>query len=393
MPQERQGFFPILDGIRILDLTRNIAGPVSTMLAAEMGADVIKVEPPGGDEMRNWPPFVEGESVYFVSCNRGKRSIALDLKSQYGKDVFFSLLARSDVVVENYRPGTLERMGLGWDDVKAAHPKLVWVSVTGYGRTGPRATAPAYDTMMQAYVGIMGITGDKGGGPVRGGGSPIDIATSYLAFSAIISGVLAVAKTGRGILLDTSLMESGFGFMHSYLQATLADLPVPERLGSETMGMYPVATFVASDGEHCLAQVSNEIQWKKFCTILGAEELLADERFTTNPDRVRNRDALRPLIQQRFETRPAHEWDTDFIAAGVPVSHVRKTTDVVHDEQILARHMVKPVRMPSGNQIESWGLPLKVNGEVPTHTLGVPGFNQHEREILGELGLAQKQDA
>ena len=392
MPQEKQQFLPILEGVRILDLTRNIAGPVSTMLAAEMGADVIKVEPPGSDEMRNWPPFVEGQSVYFISCNRGKRSIALDFKSPGDKEIFFKLLSRADVVVENYRPGTLERLGIGWENVKDMHPKLVWVSVTGYGRTGPRATAPAYDTMMQAYVGIMSITGEKDGAPVRSGGSPIDIATSYLAFSAIVAGVHAVSKTGQGILLDTSLMESGLGFMHAYLQGTLADQPVPGRLGSETMGMYPVATFLAADDEYCLVQVSNEIQWKKFCEVLGASELLADERFASNPDRVRNRDALRPLIQKHFRTRPAHEWDKDFIEAGVPVSHVRKTPDVTKDEQIRARGMIKPVRMPSGTEIPTWGLPLKVNGAVAGATLGVPGFNQHREEILQEIGLSSEKD-
>ncbi len=161
---------PLLEGIRILDLTRNIAGPVSTMLAAEMGADVIKVEQPGGDEMRKWPSFIDGQSVYFVSCNRGKRSISLDLKTQDDRDIFLKLLSTADVVVENYRPGTLARMGLDWNDLKAAHPRLVWVSVTGYGREGPRAGAPAYDSMMQAYTGIMGITGERNGGPVRSGG-------------------------------------------------------------------------------------------------------------------------------------------------------------------------------------------------------------------------------
>jgi len=393
MPQDRQAFFPILEGVRILDLTRNIAGPVSTMLAAEMGAEVIKVEPPGGDEMRNWPPFVEGESVYFVSCNRGKRSIALDLKSDEDKAVFFELLSKADVVVENYRPGTLERMGLGWENVKDDHPKLVWVSVSGYGRTGPRANAPAYDTMMQAYVGIMGITGEAGGLPVRSGGSPIDIATSYLAFSAIVSGVHAVSKTGQGILMDTSLMESGMGFMHAYLQGALSDLPIPGRLGSETMGMYPVATFLASDNEHCLTQVSNEIQWRKFCNVLGAEELIADERFATNPVRVQNRDTLRPLIEKYFKTRPAHEWEKAFVEAGVPVSHVRKATDVPDDAQIRAREMVRPVRMPSGNEVPSWGMPLKVNGAVSQKILGVPGFNQHREEILIEIGLSNIKDA
>ena len=213
--------FGMLNGIRIIDCTRNIAGPVATMLAAEMGADVIKIEPPDGDEMRRWPPFVDGESVYFVSCNRGKRSIALDLKTSDGKQLFHRLLRTADVFVENYRPGTLEKLGLGWSNLHTIYPKLVWVSVSGYGRSGPRANAPAYDSMIQAYTGIMGITGEHDRGPVRSGGSPIDIATAYLAWGSILAGIYAASKTGEGVLLEVSLMESALGFMHAYLQAGL----------------------------------------------------------------------------------------------------------------------------------------------------------------------------
>ena len=375
----------ILRGVRILDCTRNIAGPVATMLAAEMGADVIKVEPPGGDEMRQWPAFVDGESVYFVSCNRGKRSIAIDLKTSEGKNLFHRLLATADVMVENYRPGTLEKMGLGWSNLHDAHPRLVWISVTGYGRSGPRAGAPAYDSMIQAYTGIMGITGEQGRPPVRCGGSPIDIATAYLAWGAIMTGIHTAAKTGRGILLEVSLMESALGFMHAYFQGALAGLPLPARMGSETMGMYPMGAFETRNGEYCLVQVSNEFQWKRFCDLLGATELANDPRFANNPLRVKNRDALRPLIQDYLLSRPAQEWEKLFIAAGVPVSHVRGMTDVAADAQVIARNMVKPVILPNGREIPTWGVPVKVDGQVASATLGVPGIDQHRSEILAEL--------
>lgn len=375
----------ILQGIRIVDCTRNIAGPVATMLAAEMGADVIKVEPPGGDEMRQWPPFIDGESVYFVSCNRGKRSIAIDLKTSEGKGLLHRLLATADVMVENFRPGTLEKLGLGWSELHEAYPKLVWVSVTGYGRSGPRAGAPAYDSMIQAYAGIMGITGERDRPPVRCGGSPIDIATAYLAWGAIMSGIHAVAKTGRGMLLEVSLMESALGFMHAYLQGALAGLPLPVRMGSETMGMYPMGAFETRNGEYCLVQVSNEHQWRRFCDLLGAAELAGDSRFARNPLRVKNRDALRPLIQSYLRSRPAQEWEKLFTAAGVPASHVRGMSDVVADEQIVARNMVKPARLASGREIPTWGVPVKVDGKVESRTLGVPGVDQHRSEILAEL--------
>ena len=375
----------ILQGVRIVDCTRNIAGPVATMLAAEMGADVIKVEPPGGDEMRQWPPFIDGESVYFVSCNRGKRSIAIDLKTNEGKGLIHRLLATADVMVENFRPGTLEKLGLGWSELHEAYPKLVWVSVTGYGRSGPRAGAPAYDSMIQAFTGIMGITGERDRPPVRCGGSPVDIATAYLAWGAIMSGIHAVAKTGRGMLLEVSLMESALGFMHAYLQGALVGLPLPVRMGSETMGMYPMGAFETRNGEYCLVQVSNDYQWRRFCDLLGATELAADPRFASNPLRVRNRDALRPLIQDYLRSRPAQEWEPLFTAAGVPLSHVRGVSEVAAEEQVIARSMVKLARLPSGREISTWGVPVKVNEQVGSRTLGVPGVDQHRSEILAEL--------
>jgi len=379
------GFSTILEGVRILDCTRNIAGPVATMLAAEMGADVIKAEPPDGDEMRQWPPFVDGESVYFASCNRGKRSIAIDLKSETGRRLFRDLLGLADVLVENYRPGTLEKLGLGWNDLKEAHPKLVWVSVSGYGRSGPMANAPAYDSMIQAFTGIMGITGENQRPPVRAGGSPIDIATAYLAWGSIMTGLHSVAKTGKGMLLEVSLMESALGLMHAYLQGELAASPMAIRMGSETAGIYPLGAFLTGNGEYCLVQVSNQHQWRRFCELLKATELADDERFKTNPLRVKNRDALRPRVQAYLLERSAQEWEKLCGAAGIPASHVRGLADVVADPQVLARNMIKPVLLASGREIRTWGVPVKVNEELASPLLRVPGVDQHREEVLAEL--------
>ncbi len=381
----KEVFPKALDGIRILDLTRNIAGPVATMMAAEMGADVIKVEPPGGDEMRTWPPFVDGQSVYFISCNRGKRSISLDLKSAEGKALFLDLLKHADVLVENYRPNTLEKLGLGWDQLKLIHPKLVWVSVSGYGRSGPKAQAPAYDSMIQAYSGIMGITGEKDGAPVRSGGSPIDIATSYLAWGAIMTGLHSLQKTGKGLILEVSLMESALGFMHAYLQGGLVNATLSPRMGSETMGMYPMGVFMTQDGSYFLLQVSNETQWIKFCNVLKAQELVDDIRFKTNPDRVKNRDDLRPLIQNYLITKTASEWESILTTAGVPASQVRSVQDVISNDQVNARDMVKNVTLPNGKEIKTWGMPIKIDEQSATDIYSVPDFNQHRSEIIEEL--------
>ena len=379
------GLATILAGVRILDCTRNIAGPVSTMLAAEMGAEVIKIEPPDGDEMRQWPPFVDGESIYFASCNRGKRSIAVDLKSEEGARLFRDLLSQADVLVENYRPGTLEKLGLGWGHLKEAHPRLVWVSVSGYGRSGPMANAPAYDSMIQAFTGIMGITGEADRPPVRAGGSPIDIATAYLAWGSIMTGLLSAAKTGHGMLLEVSLMESALGLMHAYLQGELAGAPMAIRMGSETAGIYPLGTFLTSDGQYCLVQVSNQHQWRRFCAMLDVDQWADDARFATNPLRVKHRDDLRPLIQAHLYKRSAQEWEKLFTAAGIPASHVRDLEHVVRDPQVVARHMIKPVILGSGREIGTWGVPVKVNEELESPTLSVPRIDQHREQILAEL--------
>lgn len=375
----------ILQGTRIVDCTRNIAGPVATMLAAEMGADVIKIEPPGGDEMRQWPPFMDGESVYFASCNRGKRSIVIDLKTGDGTSLLHRLLATADVMVENYRPGTLEKMGLGWGTLHERYPKLVWVSVSGYGRSGPRAAAPAYDSMIQAYAGIMGITGEQDRPPVRCGGSPIDIATSYLAWGSIMTGIHTRSQTGKGVLLEVSLMESALGFLHAYLQGALAGVPMAVRMGSETMGIYPMGAFETANGDYCLLQVSNEYQWERLCQVLGAPELAADSRFAGNPLRVKNRDALRPLLQERLRAKTAREWERLFTPAGVPVSHVRGLDDVIADEQVIARNMIKPAKLASGREISTWGMPIKMNEQAGSRTLRIPGADQDRDEILAEL--------
>ena len=379
----------VLQGLRILDCTRNIAGPVATMLAAEMGAIVVKVEPPGGDEMRRWPPFTDGESVYFASCNRGKRSIVLDLKAPADLDVFDRLLAQANVFVENYRPGTLEKLGRGWPEVHARHPKLVWVSVSGYGRSGPRAKAPAYDSMIQSFTGMMGITGESGRPPVRAGGSPIDLASPYLAWGAILTGVLAAQRSGEGSILEVSLMESALGIMHAYLQGELAGSPMGVRMGSETAGIYPLGAFLTSNGEYLLLQVSNNHQWERLCALLGTPALERDERFADNPQRVRNRDALRPVIAAQLARRTAQEWERVLTEAGVPASHVRGLADVAADPQVRARNMVKPVQLASGREVPTWGVPVKMNETLDAPLLAVPGVDQHRNEILAELGRVE----
>jgi crotonobetainyl-CoA:carnitine CoA-transferase CaiB-like acyl-CoA transferase len=253
--------------------------------------------------------------------------------------------------------------------------------------------APAYDSMMQAFTGMMGITGERGRPPVRCGGSPIDIATAYLAWGAIVGGIHDVARTGRGVLLEVSLMESALGFMHAYLQGALVGLPLPIRMGSETMGIYPLGAFETGDGEYCLVQVSNDHQWRRFCDVLDAPELHDDPRFASNPLRVENRDVLRPVLAERLRVRPAREWERLCMPAGVPVSHVRALADVAEDAQVRARNMVKTTRLPGGREVPTWGVPMKANGEVASRALSVPALDEHRKEILAELAHDHRRQA
>jgi crotonobetainyl-CoA:carnitine CoA-transferase CaiB-like acyl-CoA transferase len=239
--------------------------------------------------------------------------------------------------------------------------------------------------MIQAYSGIMGITGEKDGAPVRGGGSPIDIATSYLAWGAIMTGIHSLQQTGKGLILEVSLMESALGFMHAYLQGGLVNATLAPRMGSETMGMYPMGAFLTKDSNHCLVQVSNQIQWVKFCDALNAPELANDTRFKTNPDRVKNRDELRPLIQNYLKLKSSAQWEVDFTNAGVPASQVRTVEEVINNNQVIARDMIKNVRLPNGNDIKTWGLPIKINEQGATDIYAVPNLDQHRNEIIAEL--------
>ena len=231
----------------------------------------------------------------------------------------------------------------------------------------------------------MGITGEKDGTPVRSGGSPIDIATSYLAWGAIMTGLHSLQKTGKGLILEVSLMESALGFMHAYLQGGLVDATLSPRMGSETMGMYPMGVFLTQDGSHFLLQVSNETQWIKFCNVLMATELSNDPLFKTNPDRVKNRDQLRPLIQGYLATKTAQEWELIFTEAGVPASQVRSVKEVISNDQVNARHMIKNVSLPNGKEIKTWGMPVKINEQSATNTHAVPDLNQQHAEIIAEL--------
>lgn len=383
-----------LDGVTVLDLTRVLSGPYCTMMLADMGARVIKVEQPGkGDDTRAWgPPFLEGESAYFLSINRNKESITLNLKHPGGRRVLDALLERSDVLVENFRPGTLDRMGLGYADLSKDRPDLVYCSISGFGQTGPRRREPGYDAVLQGEGGLMSITGDQDGPAYRLGVAIADIISGMFSAYGVAVALLARHRTGRGQLVDVGMLDACAAVLTYQAGIYFATGRAPIRLGNRHPTITPYETLEAADGELVVA-AGNDQLWRAFCGVLGADDLAADPRFRTNKDRVAARDALRPLLVERLRARPAAEWLEKLKAAGIPCGGVRDLDQVFSDPQILQRAMVVAMDHPVAGAIRQLGVPVKL-GETPGGVRTPPPvLGQHTDAILGELGTTDHEVA
>src|SRR3954469_3316561 len=321
MDDNRPGTMAPLDGITVLDLTRVLSGPYCTMLLADMGARVLKIEQPGrGDDTRAWgPPFLEGESAYFLSINRNKESITLDFKQPAGRALLDELIARADVVVENFRPGTLTKLGLDYQTLAKKHPRLVYCSISGFGHTGPRSKEPGYDAIMQAEGGLMSITGTADGPPVRLGVAIVDIVSGMFAAYGVAMALLARERTGKGQEVDLAMLDATVALLTYQAGNYFASGKVPARLGNRHPSIVPYETFAASDGDFVLA-VGNDDQWRRFC---ATAELPDDDRFTTNRQRVTAYDEVRPFVADRLRTQPRQFWIDRLTAAGVPGGSVR----------------------------------------------------------------------
>jgi crotonobetainyl-CoA:carnitine CoA-transferase CaiB-like acyl-CoA transferase len=375
-----------LAGITVLDLTRVLSGPYCTMLLADMGARVIKVEHPRkGDDTRAWgPPFLEGESAYFLSINRNKESVTLDFKHPEGRAILEALIARADVLIENFRPGTLARLGLDWPSLSARHPRLVYCSISGFGQTGPRSAEPGYDAVMQAEGGLMSITGSSDGPPFRLGVAIADIVSGMFAAQGVTAALFARERTGRGQEVDVAMLDSVTALLTYQAGIYFASGAPPPRMGNRHPTIVPYETFAASDGDFVLA-VGNDEQWRRFCAVAGLE---ADDRFATNRQRVTGYADLKPLLDERLASRPRGYWIEKLTEAGVPCGSVRNLGELFADPQVGARGMVREVEHAAIGRMKVLGTPLRLSDTPPTVRSAPPLLGQHTDAVLGrELGL------
>jgi CoA:oxalate CoA-transferase len=350
-----------LDGIVVLDLTHVLAGPFCTQTLQDLGARVIKVERPGtGDDTRAFPPFLQGESAYFATLNAGKQSIALDLKAAPDRAIFDRLVARADVLVENYRPGVMTRLGYGWEALHARHPRLIYAAVSGFGQTGPDASKPAYDMVVQARGGVMSITGETGGPPVRVGASIGDIAAGMYLAQGVLAALFQRERSRKGAFVDVGMLDAQLALQEHGLAIAAATGVAPGPTGARHPTITPFATFRAADGFVVIA-AGNDAMFGKLCGVLGLQ-ITADPRFATNATRCENHALLKRLIEAVTLGQPVAHWITVLEAAGLPTARVQDMVQVLADPQLRARNMVLPVEpQPGGPAFTAPGNPIKIS--------------------------------
>jgi crotonobetainyl-CoA:carnitine CoA-transferase CaiB-like acyl-CoA transferase len=384
---------PPLDGLLVIDFSRVLAGPYCTMELGDLGARVIKIEQPGkGDDTRAWgPPFVGRESAYFLSVNRNKESLALDLKHPRARPIVEGLLARADVVVENFRPGTMERLGFGYKTIAARHPQIVYCSISGFGQTGPRRAEAGYDAMMQAEGGLMSITGAAGGPPFRLGVAIGDIATGMFAVQGILAALYArerAGPAGRGQHVDIAMLDAVTAVLTYQAAIAFSTGATPTRMGNRHPSIAPYDTFAAADGDFVLA-VGNDDQFRRLSRVLGRPELAADPRFVSNAERVGNGDALRGELSPLLAGWTRSDLVRALTAAGVPSGAVRSVTEALADPQLAAREMIVPLEHLTAGPIRVLGTPLKLSATPATVRTPPPALGQHTAAILrDDLGLS-----
>ena len=377
-----------LEGVKVLDLSRVLAGPFATMVLGDLGADVIKVEhPERGDDTRHWgPPFAgEGgarESAYFLAVNRNKRSIGVDLKDPEGLERVRELATGADVVIENWRRGALEKLGLGYGALRETNPGLVYCSITGFG-PGPDEERPGYDFLVQARGGVMGITGQPGGEPTKVGVAISDITCGLFASNAILAALHRRAETGEGARIEVPLFESTLGWLANRGQEYLISGEDTGLIGNAHPSIVPYQTFEASDRPLVVAVGSNA-QFAGLCTLLGRPELAEDERFATNPDRVANREALIPELQREFRKRPADEWAEEIRAGGIPSGPVNTLADVFADDHVLGSGILQNIDHPSAGHLKMLASPVLVEGERLPIRHPPPALGQHTDETQSD---------
>ncbi len=378
---------PPLTGLTVVDLTRVLAGPYCTMLLGDMGAEVIKIErPDGGDDTRGFgPPYLNGESAMFLAINRNKKSLTLNLKHPEAKTIFSKLLERADVVVENFRPGTMANLGFDYAAVHRLNPRMIYCSISGFGQTGPYADRGGYDTIAQAMSGIMSATGHPDMPPAKAGVPIADIGTGMFAAFGIVCAYIARQQTGEGQLIDTSLLDTSIALSLVESATFLAGGELPSPLGSTHRRNAPHGAFRVKDGYIAIAADSAHF-WKRFCQILGLEPLLDEPRFTTNADRVANKQLLQDLIERVTITREGRYWLEQLQAAEIPCGPVNSYAEVFQDPHVLARQMLAEVHHPVAGAVKMTGINVKLSQTPGAIRLPAPTLGQHTREVLHTLG-------
>jgi crotonobetainyl-CoA:carnitine CoA-transferase CaiB-like acyl-CoA transferase len=381
-----------LAGITILDLTRVLSGPYCTMLLADMGARVIKIEQPArGDDTRAWgPPFLAGESTYFLSVNRNKESVTLDFKHVGGRRVLDTLIARADVLVENFRPGTLARLGLDYQSLAARFPRLVYAALSGYGQTGPRAPEPGYDAVLQGEGGLMSFTGPADGSPYRLGVAVADIVTGMFAANGILLALYARQTTNRGQQVDVAMLDSVAALLTYQAGIVFATGQAPGRLGNRHPSIAPYDTYETKDGTIVLA-VGTDEQWQRFCRVAGLDEAAGDTRFATNESRVRHCEALTAIVATALGVRTRAEWIRALVTAGVPCGPVRAVDEVLADPQLAARDMVQQSAHATAGSISLLGVPIKLSATPGAIRRAPPTLGQDTTAVLQEIGLSSEE--
>ena len=375
-----------LQGVRVLDLSRVLAGPYCTMVLGDLGADVIKVEPPEGDETRGWgPPFAEGESAYYLCVNRNKRGIVINLKTDEGRKILRDLALQSDVLVENFRPGTLKKFGLDFETLHELNPKLIYCSITGFGQTGSMKDKPGYDFMIQALGGLMSITGEPDGEPMKTGVAVVDLFAGQNAIIAILAALQARTLTGRGQQLDIALFDSQLGWLANVASNYLISGKLPKRHGNSHANIVPYQSFQASDGWFAIA-VGNDRQFARLCDLIGKPGFAADEKFATNSARVQNRAELIPLLIDIFKTASVSDWLAKLDEAEIPCGPIQNFEQVFSMPVVGEREMLVKMEHPTIGKLPLVGSPLKMSDTPVEYRLPPPLMGEHTEEVLRELG-------
>ncbi len=370
-----------LHGLVVVDLTRVLAGPFCTMLLADMGAEVIKIErPEGGDDSRAFGPFINGESAYFMSINRGKKSATLNMKHAEGKKLLKELIGQADILVENFKPGVMSRLGLGWEQLKQVNPRLIYAASSGFGQTGPYSDRPAYDLIIQGMGGLMSITGPDADHPTKVGSSVADIFAGIFSAVGILAALYSRERTGRGQQVDVAMLDCMVAILENAISryVTSGNNPVP--IGNRHPSIAPFCTVTTADGAMNIACGNDEL-WRKFCSLTGLDELAADERFVTNPARVQHFEALEPLINATTKNRTTGEWLAVLQAGGIPCGPINNVAAVLEDAHVKARRMLVEMTHPVAGTIKVPGVPMKFS-ETPAEALyPAPTLGQHNIDI------------